>query len=58
MMLFVFRVFALVRYCEKYVGVDELSICDIVMEIKLIGCGYLIIERLSQMKGILLIWTL
>ena len=58
MMLFVFRVFALVRYCEKYVGVDELSICNIVMDIKLIGCGWLKTERLSQMKGILLIWTL
>ena len=49
---------ALVRYCEKYVRVDELSICNIVIEIKLIGCGWLKTERLSQMKGILLIWTL
>ena len=55
MMLLAFRVLASVRYCEKYVGVDELSICNIVMEIKLIGCGWLKIERLSQMKGILLI---
>ena len=58
MMLLAFRVLASVRYCEKYVGVDELSICNIVMEIKLIGCGWLKIERLSQMKRILLIWTL
>ena len=58
MMLLAFRVLASVRYCEKYVGVDELSICNIVMEIKLIGCGWLKIERLSQMKGVLLIWTL
>lgn len=58
MMLLVFRVLASVRYCEKYVGVDELSICNIVMDIKLIGCGWLKTERLSQMKGILLIWRL
>ena len=58
MMFLAFRLLASVRYCEKYVGVDELSIYNIVMEIKLIGCGWLNIERLSQMKGILLIWTL
>ena len=57
-MLLVFRVLASVRYYEKYVGVDELSICYIVMEIKLIGGGWLKTERSSQKKGILLTWTL
>ena len=51
MMLLVFRVLASVRYCEKYVGVDELSICNIVMEIKLIGCGWIKNSEIESDEG-------
>ena len=46
------------EYWEEYVGFDESSACNVVMEIRLVDYGWLKIERWSQMNEILFIWAL
>ena len=46
------------EYCEKYAGFGKSSMCKIVMEIRLVDCGWLKFERQSQMNENLFIWAL
>ena len=48
----------LMEYWEEYVGFDESSACNVVIEIRLVDCEWLKIERWSQMNEILFIWDL
>ena len=49
---------ASIEYWEEYVGFDESSACNVLMEIRLVDCGWLKIERWSQMNEILFIWAI
>jgi len=46
------------EYCEKSVGFDESSICNIVMKIRLINCGWLKLKEMDSYEWKCLIWAL